>query len=319
SFTGRRPEQEAGEGWADGVHAEDHVSGVDAVLARVARREPFEVEYRLRRRDGAYRWVCDRGAPCRDAGGAYAGYVGGCVDVDDRRRGDEARADFLEAMAHGLRAPLTPMRAYVYQLRRSLARGEAPTEEHVRRFEAQLERVAALVDHVGEAGRIAGGKAIALERGPFDLAAVVREVVESERERLARRKEPRPAYELRVRGAERPLVVGGDRARLGKALRHLVDNALKFSPRGGPVEVSLDASPVSWRLEVRDEGIGVPRDEIAGLGRPYVRASNASPASYPGSGLGLAMAREIAVAHGGRLELESGPERGTRVTLVVPL
>jgi PAS domain S-box-containing protein len=319
SFTGRRPEQEVGEGWIDGVHADDHVGCVDAILARVERREPFEIEYRLRRRDGAYRWVCDRGAPCRGAGGVYAGYVGGCVDVDERRRSDEARASFLSTMAHDLRGPLTPLRAFAYQLRRSLARGETPAEDQVRRFEGQLDRMVALIDHVGEAGRIAAGKAIALEQEPFDLAAVVREQVESERERLGRRKDPRPAYDLRVRGAERPLVVRGDRAKLGKALKHLIDNALKFSPRGGPVEVSLEAPGSSWRLEVRDEGVGVPRGELAGLGRPYARASNASPVSYPGAGLGLAMAREIAAAHGGRLDIEPGGDKGTRVALIVPI
>jgi PAS domain S-box-containing protein len=318
AFTGRTLDREAGEGWVEGVHPDDRARCVEAFMAHFGRREPFELEYRLRRHDGAHRWVCERGAPL-DEGGRFAGFVTSCVDVDERRRGEEARAAFLSMMAHELRTPLTPLRAHAYQLRRSIARGEVPTEDQARRLDAQIERLVALVDHLGEAGRVAAGRPLVLEEEPFDLAAVVREAVESERDRLAGRRDPRPAYDLRLRGAERPLVVRGDRSRLGRALRLLLDNAIKFSPDGGAVEVALEAAGGALRLEVRDEGLGVPPGEIGGLGRPYVRASNAPAGNYPGAGLGLAMAREIAAAHGGRLELTSDGRRGTAAALVLPL
>lgn len=317
AFTGRSLEQEAGEGWAEGLHPDDRARCVEALRTHAARREPFELEYRLRRRDGAYRWVCERGAPF-DEGGRFAGFAGGGVDVDERRRADEAKAAFLSTMAHELRTPLTPLRAHVYQIRRAIVRGEPPSEDQARRLEAQIERLITLVDHLGEAGRIGAGKPLVLEEEPFDLAAVVRDAVESERERLARRREPHPTYELALRGVDRPLVVRGDRARLGRALKHLLDNALKFSPEGGSIEVVLAMSGEGVRLEVRDEGLGVPSAEIGRLGRPYLRASNAPTGAYGGVGLGLAMAREIAVAHGGRLDLAPGGARGATATIVLP-
>jgi PAS domain S-box-containing protein len=319
AYTGRSLAQEAGDGWAEGVHPDDYARCLETFRSHFRRREPFEMEYRLRRRDGAYRWLFDRGAPYFDEGGAFAGYVGSRVDVDDRRRADEGKTTFLSMMAHELRTPLTPLRAYVYQLRRAVAQGEVPSEDLARRLEAQIERMVDLIDRLGEAGRIAAGRPIALEAEPFDLAAVVREIVDAERQRLARRKEPRPAYEVRLRGADRPVIVRGDRARLGRAFKSLLDNAFKFSPHGGVVDVALEADGAAWRFEVRDAGVGVPRDELGKLGRPYVRASNAPPSNYPGVGLGLAMAREIAAGHGGRLELDSELGAGTRAALVVPL
>jgi PAS domain S-box-containing protein len=95
-FTGRSLEQERGDGWAQGVHAEDLERCVGIYRAAFARREVFEMEYRLRRSDGAWRWIFDRGVPFVDAAGAFAGYIGSCVDVTERveaQRVLAARAD----------------------------------------------------------------------------------------------------------------------------------------------------------------------------------------------------------------------------------
>jgi PAS domain S-box-containing protein len=84
SFTGRSMEQEAGDGWAAGVHPEDFDRCLRIYTGHFAKRETFEMEYRLRRHDGAYRWIFDRGVPCYDASGKFRGYIGSCVDVSDR-------------------------------------------------------------------------------------------------------------------------------------------------------------------------------------------------------------------------------------------
>jgi PAS domain S-box-containing protein len=88
AFTGRTLAQELGEGWAESVHPDDAASSRAIYLDHFARREPFEREHRLRRHDGVYRYVCDRGAPYHDADGGFAGFIGSCADVDDRRRAE---------------------------------------------------------------------------------------------------------------------------------------------------------------------------------------------------------------------------------------
>jgi len=94
AFTGRSMEEELGDGWAEGVHPEDMARCLDIYRTSFANRSPFEMEYRLRRHDGAYRWLFDRGVPfyCRE--GVFAGYIGSCVDVTDAV---EARLLLLEA------------------------------------------------------------------------------------------------------------------------------------------------------------------------------------------------------------------------------
>jgi PAS domain S-box-containing protein len=94
-FTGRTMEQEFGNGWAEGVHAEDLQRCLDIYLDHFGRRQGFEMEYRLRRHDGAWRWILDKGSPSWTATGEFQGFIGSCVDVTDRI---EAQAALAEAL-----------------------------------------------------------------------------------------------------------------------------------------------------------------------------------------------------------------------------
>ena len=87
-FTGCTPEQARGDGWARGVHPEDLARWLDRCLRAFDQREPFEIEYRLRARDGEYRWVLDRAVPRYAPDGAFLGYVGCCIDIDERKRAE---------------------------------------------------------------------------------------------------------------------------------------------------------------------------------------------------------------------------------------
>lgn len=91
AFTGRTHAQEVGVGWTEGVHPDDLAACMEIYLASFGRREVFEMEYRLRRHDGAWRWVLDRGAPSFGPDGAFLGFIGTCVDVSDRVEGRLAR------------------------------------------------------------------------------------------------------------------------------------------------------------------------------------------------------------------------------------
>lgn len=105
-FTGRTLEEELGNGWAEGVHPDDFARCLKIYTENFARREIFEMEYRLRRFDGAYRWIFDRGVPCFDAHNVFRGYIGSCIDVT-------ARVDAQEALARASESEIKKLQGFL--------------------------------------------------------------------------------------------------------------------------------------------------------------------------------------------------------------
>lgn len=101
-FTGRSLEQEMGDGWAEGVHSADLQRCLDIFLSNFTARRPFQMDYRLRRHDGEYRWISDRGTPFYDEQGNFAGYIGSCVDVTERYTTQEEIKKNKDAEIHSL-------------------------------------------------------------------------------------------------------------------------------------------------------------------------------------------------------------------------
>ncbi len=102
AFTGRTMDQEFGNGWAEGVHPDDLDRCLEIYLSHFERREIFEMEYRLRRHDGAWRWLFDRGVPMYHPDGSFGGYIGSCTDITERKEAQAALADALAARINAL-------------------------------------------------------------------------------------------------------------------------------------------------------------------------------------------------------------------------
>jgi PAS domain S-box-containing protein len=311
-FTGRRLEDELGTGWTDGIHPEDREKRLAVHRRHGEERAPFEVEYRLRRHDGKYRRVLDRAAPYRDSG-EFRGFVGVCLDLEDRIDGERAREGFLRSLAHELRTPLQAVRMLVEVVRRSAEAGEAPDPSLGRRIDGQFDRLGELIERIAEAEAPRDRR---IRPEPLDVAVLLRRLAEG-RNDLLRVPTARTLHVLRYRGPDHAQVVG-DRGRLAQAFGSLLDNAVKFSPRGGLVELRLELEPEEICVQVRDQGIGIPADEIPLVARRFFRGSNAPRESFPGPGLGLAIARDIVERHGGSLEIESEVDHGTCVTARLP-
>lgn len=116
TFTGRTMEQERGNGWAEGVHPEDFDRCLKIYTDHFAGRQVFEMEYRLRRYDGVYRWIFDRGVPYSDEDGNFKGYIGSCIDVTERKEAVEALKKAQEAEIKQLRGFL-PICSYCKKIR----------------------------------------------------------------------------------------------------------------------------------------------------------------------------------------------------------
>jgi signal transduction histidine kinase len=226
---------------------------------------------------------------------------------------DAPRDGFLRSVAHELRTPLQALRMLVEVLRRTAEAGEPVEPSLRRRIDGEFDRLSEMVDRLSDAG----GRSHAEIRGePLDLGLLLRRLAESYNETL-RAPSVRARHVLRYRGPEHAPMLG-ERRSLRQAFGGLLENAVKFSPRGGVIELRLEERDGELLVKVRDQGIGIPKNEIPMAARRFFRASNAPREHFPGSGLGLCGARDVVERHGGSLEIESDVDRGTCVTARLP-
>ncbi len=231
--------------------------------------------------------------------------------VEELARLSQLRADFVSLVSHELRSP---MAAVIGAARTLQDRWRMLTPEQRESFLAligdETSRLAELVGDVLDTSRIEAGT-FSYRFDEVDLGRVVDEAVEAAA--LAQQDVPVVAS---VRGALPE--IRGDRARLRQVLGNLIENAVKYSPEGGEVRVSAVAANGAVRIAVRDGGPGIPGDQQARIFEKFGRA-DVEGGSKPGTGLGLFIARSIAEAHGGALDVTSGADPGSTFTLTLPV
>jgi two-component system, OmpR family, phosphate regulon sensor histidine kinase PhoR len=227
-------------------------------------------------------------------------------DVSPARRLDEAREEFLASAAHEFKTPLAVIKAYA-QL---MARRE-PEEAHpLAVIQRQVDRLALLVQHLLDASRLRLDPADGRQER-FDLASLGREVVEQLRHATTK-------HDLRV-AAGAAVPVQGDRDRIGRVIATLLENGIRFSPAGGPVDVSIESDGVEAIVSVTDRGLGIPRDRQERVFERYYRAHAGMPDDPGGLGVGLDVSRAIIQRHGGRMWFESVLGEGSTFHFSLPM
>jgi signal transduction histidine kinase len=231
--------------------------------------------------------------------------------VEELARLSQLRADFVSLVSHELRSP---MAAVIGAARTREDRWRMLTAAQRESFLAligdETSRLAELVGDVLETSRIEAGT-FSYRFEEVDLGRVVDEAVDTAT--LAQQDVPVVAS---VHGALP--TIRGDRARLRQVLGNLIENAVKYSPEGGEVRVSAATANGAVKIAVRDLGPGIPHDQQARIFEKFGRV-DIPGASKPGTGLGLFIARSIAEAHGGSLDVASGAEAGSTFTLTLPV
>jgi signal transduction histidine kinase len=232
--------------------------------------------------------------------------------VEELRRLSALRADFVSLVSHELRAPMASVVGSAQTLRlrwRELTPDQR--ESFLGLITSETERLAALVGDVLDTSRIEAGT-FTYRFDDVDLGELVRDSVAGIS--LAQ-DEVRVSAD--VRGEMPP--VRGDRDRLQQVLTNLLDNAVKYSPAGEEVWVTASRLDSQLRIDVADHGPGIPSDQQRLIFEKFGRVHSSGSPGKPGTGLGLFIARSIAQAHGGALEVSSAPDLGATFTLTLPL
>ncbi len=223
------------------------------------------------------------------------------------------RDSFLSLAVHEVRTPLAAALGNIQLLIRRTERAHPADERSgraLRMVEGQLRRLANLVDLLLDVSRLETGQ-LSIQRAPVDLAALARRVVE-------RAEGAFTTHTLRHDGPDDPLPVEGDAVRLEQVLDNLLQNAAKYSPPGSTITVQVGQQREWARVAVRDEGVGIDPAALPYLFQRSYRAGDPSVRAVPGMGIGLYVVREIVAMHGGTVEVESAPGKGSTFTVWLP-
>lgn len=224
---------------------------------------------------------------------------------------DALRSDLVASVSHDLRTPLTSIMSFSRLLREGLHTDAVDAQlEYIDIIERNTDRIHRLVEDLLLLDHLESN-AVELNVGPVDVVALLKDAVASLRPTADQRD-----VALHLRTEDGP-ALHGDVDRLGRLVDNLLSNAVKFAGAGGRVQASVAPTGSGWRLEVCDEGIGIPADEIELLFQRFYRASNARREAISGSGLGLSIAYRVAELHCGTINIES--EEGVGTSVVVDL
>ncbi len=186
-----------------------------------------------------------------------------------------------------------------------------PLIDALEQIEGGAGRMAAQLDELVDASRLQAGRPLELRRGPTDLIALAKNAV-AEHQQMTDR------HVMRISSDCDELVGNWDAIRLGRVFDNLLDNALKFSPRGGAVEVSIDIEGDSAVVTVTDVGEGIPEADVQHVFERFRRGANVE-GRIPGSGIGLAGVQTIVELHRGSITVQSEVGQGTTFTVRLPI
>jgi signal transduction histidine kinase len=223
------------------------------------------------------------------------------------------KSDFVSNVSHELRTPLSLIRLYAETLELGRIKGQQKTEEYYAIIRKESERLTALINNILDFSRIEAGHK-EYEFRQTDLADLVTNTLDIYRDQID---EQGFTFERSIDMSLPPVRV--DREAIARSLVNLVNNALKYSDREKFLGVKLYRANGVVKLEVADRGIGIARNEQSKIFEKFYRAGDPLVHTTKGSGLGLSLVRHIAHAHGGNVEVESAPGKGSRFTLTLPL
>jgi signal transduction histidine kinase/putative methionine-R-sulfoxide reductase with GAF domain len=223
------------------------------------------------------------------------------------------KRNFVANVSHELRTPLTSISAYSELLQANLGSlsGEA-LAEFLRVIHTESQRLGAVINDILEVGSMEQGRP-ALHAAELDLCQLVRRQAEAWHRRASDRE-----LDLVVDAGEASLWLPADQMLLRQLLDHLLDNAVKFTPVGGRITVSVGEAGTAARITVVDSGIGIPDDKLGEIFQSFFQVDDSATRAHNGQGVGLAICHDIVQHHDGRIWAENVEPQGTRFTVLLP-
>lgn len=286
----------------------------------IANRQPVSNDIEIVRADGKTRYVQNDVEPLYDARGEACGCVSVCVDMTERklvedvlREGDRRKDEFLATLSHELRNPLAPIRNALEVLRLS-GHDPARQDQAYAVMQRQLQQLVRLTDDLLDVSRIIRNR-IDLRREQIDLRTVLQSAIETTQPMI-----DAAEHTLTLELPAEPLWLDADFTRLAQAFANLLDNAAKYTDRGGHIEVGATVDRGNAVVTVRDNGIGISPAALPHIFDMFLQLDISLDRARGGLGIGLTLARRLIELHGGTIEVSSeGSGQGSAFAVSLPM
>lgn len=306
-YFGKNADDIIGAGWQGFIHPDDLEVCLKNWTQAVQKNELYQVEFRLRRLDGQYRWYLARALPFK-IDDTVLKWLGTNTDIEEHKKLEQQKDEFISIASHELKTPLTSLKAYL-QLMEKAATSNNLKEKFVSNSLQQLKRLEKLIADLLDVSKISAGK-MTYNMALFDMRELISEVVQSVQ--LSNNK-----HQLKVESNPQVLFEG-DRYRLEQVLTNFLTNAIKYSPDADEVIIRSEIQHDNLIVSVQDFGIGIEKENLGKLFERFYRVDNTAM-KYEGLGLGLYVSAEILTRHKGNFWIESTPGEGSTFYFRLPL
>jgi PAS domain S-box-containing protein len=323
------------------IHVEDRAATRAAIEASIETHMPYDVVYRTQSSTtGEIKFIRALGGTSYDAAGAPQRFDGVTVDVTDQRRDQERLArmlereqeegrekarlyehlqeqhqrkdEFLATLAHELRNPLAPIRLGIEVLERTTDPQQA--RKTYLMMERQIGHLVRMVDDLLDVSRVTLGK-LHLKKEPVDFRNVLDSALETARSFIESR-----GHDLVIRMPDDALPVDVDVTRLAQVVANLLNNAAKYTPHGGRIQLAADVARETLVVRIVDNGAGIPKEMLESIFDVFTQVGRSVEHAQGGLGIGLTLVRRLVELHGGTVEASSdGPGKGSTFTMRLPL
>ena len=303
----------------DYIHPQDIPVVEEAIQESIATGKPYDQQYRILQKDGSIRWGSFRGRVIYDESGKAIRFPGVGVDITREQEAiaalheaDKRKDEFLATLAHELRNPLAPIRNAVEILQSGMFSKEREQESFIL-VERQVTQMVRLVDDLMDVSRITRGK-IRLALTSLDICDAIRDAIESVQPLI-----DESNHVLTVRYPGNDAWVNGDLVRLAQIFTNIFNNAAKYTPRGGQIEVNVHTTRSSVTIDITDNGVGIPKDKVHDIFDMFSQIEGALERSQGGLGIGLTLVKRLVELHDGSVTVQSdGEDKGTCISVTFP-
>ncbi len=315
-FTGLSFEESLNRGWQQAFHPEDAQEQYAKFRKCFEQRIPFHSKFRLKTKEGSYRWVLAQSNPLKQK---ENGYIGSLTDITEQEAAREAlessmrrKDNFISMASHELKTPVTSLKALTQILQMTLE-GEQDTVASgmLAKMDSQINKLTRLISDLLDATKAnAGQMHMQYDKDTYDFNALVKEICDEMQLTTKSHTIERHLSDLKI--------VIGDKDRIGQVITNLLTNAIKYSPAANRVVISTTTMDNKIKCCVEDFGIGIPVTEQPKLFSRFFRVTNDHTNTYPGLGLGLYISNEIIKRHSGTIDFKSEEGKGSTFCFSLP-